>query len=95
MHSKPPCGLVTSTVVAMPPLLVAETKVALVQRSCGYALRPTLRIDEIERAVKVRVYPAQLFDSEAKSCRVPATHAAHRRNRAGRQGVLSEACRFG
>ncbi|KAL4419832.1 hypothetical protein ABPG75_006930 [Micractinium tetrahymenae] len=29
-----------------------ETKVALVQRSCGYALRPTLRIDEIERAVK-------------------------------------------
>lgn len=31
----------------------AETKVALVQRSCGYALRPTLRIDEIERAVKV------------------------------------------
>ena len=29
----------------------AETKVALVQRSCGYALRPTLRIDEIERAV--------------------------------------------
>ncbi|KAL4857014.1 hypothetical protein ACK3TF_002702 [Chlorella vulgaris] len=28
-----------------------ETKVALVQRSCGYALRPTLRIDEIERAV--------------------------------------------
>lgn len=28
-----------------------DTKVALVQRSCGYALRPTLRIDEIERAV--------------------------------------------
>lgn len=26
---------------------------ALVQRSCGYALRPTLRIDEIERAVQV------------------------------------------
>lgn len=28
-----------------------ETKVALVQRSCGYALRPTLGIDEIQRAV--------------------------------------------
>lgn len=34
---------------ARPP--ASETKVALVQRSCGYALRPTLRIDEIERAV--------------------------------------------
>ena len=28
------------------------TKVALIQRSCGYALRPTLKISEIERIVK-------------------------------------------
>lgn len=31
----------------------AETKVALIQRSCGYALRPTLDIAEIEMAVQV------------------------------------------
>lgn len=30
-----------------------ETKVALVQRSCGYALRPTLSIEDIRRAVEV------------------------------------------
>lgn len=30
-----------------------ETRLALVQRSCGYALRPTLRIADIERAVQV------------------------------------------
>ena len=30
-----------------------ETKVALVQRSCGYALRPTLSIDDIKRIVNV------------------------------------------
>ena len=36
-----------------------RTRVALVQRSCGYAVRPTLSIAEIERAVQVissRVY---------------------------------------
>ncbi|GFR52410.1 hypothetical protein Agub_g14981, partial [Astrephomene gubernaculifera] len=30
-----------------------KTRVAHIQRSCGYALRPTLSIEEIERAVKV------------------------------------------
>jgi cystathionine beta-lyase family protein involved in aluminum resistance len=29
------------------------TKVAHIQRSCGYALRPTLTVEEIGRAVKV------------------------------------------
>lgn len=29
-----------------------DTKVALIQRSCGYALRPTLKIDEIRRVVQ-------------------------------------------
>ena len=29
-----------------------ETRVALIQRSCGYALRPTLSIDAIQRAVQ-------------------------------------------
>ena len=31
----------------------AETRVALIQRSCGYALRPTLDIAEIDMAVQV------------------------------------------
>jgi cystathionine beta-lyase family protein involved in aluminum resistance len=30
-----------------------KTKVVHVQRSCGYALRPTLSIEEIERVVKM------------------------------------------
>ena len=30
----------------------AETRVALIQRSCGYALRPTLSIDAIEETVQ-------------------------------------------
>ena len=30
-----------------------KTKVAHVQRSCGYALRPTLSVEEIERIVKI------------------------------------------
>lgn len=30
----------------------AETRVALIQRSCGYTLRPTLSIDTIQRAVQ-------------------------------------------
>ena len=34
-------------------LIVAETKVAQIQRSCGYALRPTLTIAEIERATQL------------------------------------------
>lgn len=33
--------------------MCAETKVALIQRSCGYALRPTLDIAEIDMAVQV------------------------------------------
>ena len=32
--------------------ILPNTKVALIQRSCGYALRPTLHIDEIERIIK-------------------------------------------
>lgn len=43
------------------------------QRSCGYALRPTLRIDEIERAVKVSsgrwLFPGR---SEMPRCRLCA-----------------------
>lgn len=31
----------------------AETKLALVQRSCGYALRPTLTIADIGRVVQI------------------------------------------
>ncbi|MEW5301074.1 MAG: hypothetical protein WDW36_003956 [Sanguina aurantia] len=34
-------------------VVVGKTKVAHIQRSCGYALRPTLSIDDIERAIKV------------------------------------------
>ena len=34
-------------------MFCAETKVALIQRSCGYALRPTLDIAEIDMAVQV------------------------------------------
>jgi len=34
-------------------IVPGKTKVAHVQRSCGYALRPTLSIDEIERIVKI------------------------------------------
>lgn len=33
--------------------IVTGTKVALIQRSCGYALRPTLTIDDIHRAVSI------------------------------------------
>lgn len=33
--------------------MLQETKVALIQRSCGYALRPTLDIAEIDMAVQV------------------------------------------
>ena len=33
--------------------MLPETRVAQIQRSCGYALRPTLTIAEIERAVKL------------------------------------------
>ena len=32
---------------------VIDTRVALIQRSCGYALRPTLSIDNIQRAIRV------------------------------------------
>lgn len=38
---------------ALSTAISPRTKVALIQRSCGYSLRPTLSIDEIERAVKV------------------------------------------
>lgn len=40
----------------------ADTKVALVQRSCGYADRPTLAIAEIQRAIDIikQVSPACL-----------------------------------
>jgi Methionine gamma-lyase len=31
----------------------SETRVALVQRSCGYSLRPTLSIADIEQAVRI------------------------------------------
>ncbi len=34
-------------------LCIAETKVALIQRSCGYASRPTLDIAEIDMAVQI------------------------------------------
>lgn len=34
-------------------LRAGKTKVAHIQRSCGYALRPTLSIAEIRRAVKI------------------------------------------
>jgi hypothetical protein len=34
-------------------IIPGKTKVAHVQRSCGYALRPTLSIEEIERIVKI------------------------------------------
>ncbi|KAI8477427.1 MAG: putative methionine gamma-lyase [Monoraphidium minutum] len=34
-------------------IVPGKTRVAHVQRSCGYALRPTLSIDEIERIVRV------------------------------------------
>ena len=37
----------------VPCTLCAETKVALIQRSCGYASRPTLDIAEIDMAVQV------------------------------------------
>jgi cystathionine beta-lyase family protein involved in aluminum resistance len=32
-----------------------RTRVAHIQRSCGYALRPTLTVEEIGRAVQVRL----------------------------------------
>ena len=32
--------------------VTAETRVALIQRSCGYALRPTLSIDAIEETIQ-------------------------------------------
>lgn len=32
---------------------IVETKVAQIQRSCGYALRPTLTIAEIKRATQI------------------------------------------
>ena len=38
---------------ALAGALRPETRVALVQRSCGYALRPTLSIEDIERIVKI------------------------------------------
>ena len=38
---------------ALASSLRPETKVALVQRSCGYALRPTLSIADIERIVNI------------------------------------------
>lgn len=34
-------------------MCAGKTKVAHIQRSCGYALRPTLSIDDIERAIKI------------------------------------------
>ena len=34
-------------------IVPGKTKVALIQRSCGYALRPTLSIADIERAVNI------------------------------------------
>ncbi len=37
----------------IPRVYVTETKVALIQRSCGYALRPTLDMAEIDMAVQV------------------------------------------
>ena len=50
-------GSVSATVLeacnALVSLSTAETKVALIQRSCGYALRPTLDIAEIDMAVQV------------------------------------------
>ncbi len=60
----------------------AETRVALIQRSCGYALRPTLSIDAIEetvqaiKALQLRMYrdSGQLLwrvhrDTGALSCK--------------------------
>jgi cystathionine beta-lyase family protein involved in aluminum resistance len=38
---------------ALATAIKPETKVALVQRSCGYALRPTLSIDDIARCVQI------------------------------------------
>lgn len=38
---------------ALPTAITPKTKVALIQRSCGYALRPTLDIAEIDMAVQV------------------------------------------
>ena len=40
-----------------------QTKVALIQRSCGYALRPTLSIDDIRRCVDI-------IKSQGKHCHV-------------------------
>lgn len=35
-------------------IVPGKTRVAHIQRSCGYALRPTLTVEEIGRAVQVR-----------------------------------------
>jgi len=47
---------------ALPTAITPDTKVALVQRSCGYADRPTLAIAEIQRAIDIikQVSPACL-----------------------------------
>jgi cystathionine beta-lyase family protein involved in aluminum resistance len=36
-------------------IVPGKTRVAHIQRSCGYALRPTLTVKEIGRAVQVRL----------------------------------------
>ena len=43
-------GLCYSAPCTPCPCCTAGTRVALIQRSCGYALRPTLTIADIERA---------------------------------------------
>ena len=49
--------LLLFSVFAPPPFppspAAGKTRVAHIQRSCGYALRPTLSIDEIGKAVQV------------------------------------------
>lgn len=42
-----------SAILDCPNCLWAGTRVALIQRSCGYALRPTLCIGDIQRAAQI------------------------------------------
>lgn len=52
-HQAPLKWLAVHTHSDLPCTHCAETRVALIQRSCGYALRPTLDIAEIDMAVQV------------------------------------------
>ena len=49
-----------------------KTKVAHIQRSCGYALRPTLSVEEIERAVQIIKAQVIPVTAAAPGCKPPS-----------------------